>query len=72
MSHTLLMLLIMILGITMGTMIRVEHIIKPIHPLIRFTWVAVSLFGIYFTSIIELFFFMNMVIIGWFVENLMV
>ncbi len=52
-------------GILFGHMFRCEHALKPMDESNLLGWIIVSLGGLLFTKFTALFYFMNMVTIGW-------
>jgi hypothetical protein len=53
------------IGLLFGHLFRVEHSLKPFDDSTLLGWVIVSLGGLLFTKFTSLFYFMNMVTIGW-------
>lgn len=56
---------ITMVGLLFGHMFRCEHSLKPLNETILIVWPIVSIAGLLFTNMIPLFYFMNMVTIGW-------
>ena len=53
------------IGLLFGHLFRVEHSLKPFDDSTLLGWGIVSLGGLLFTKFTSLFYFMNMVTIGW-------
>ena len=51
----------------LGQILRGEHNRKPINEIIVIAWTVISIFGLMYTNMIGIFYYMNMVTIGWFV-----
>lgn len=67
--HELFLFLVMMMtGVIMGIIRRMDNINIPVSVRVRIIWVVVSVWGIFFAQhafCIDLFIFMNMVTIGW-------
>ena len=67
--HKLFLFLVMMMtGVIMGIIRRMDNINIPVSVRVRIIWVVVSVWGIFFAQhafCIDLFIFMNMVTIGW-------
>ena len=57
-------------GISLGYLSRAEHFNKPLNPIFIFLWPVISIVGIIYTNITSLFYFMNMIMLGWFVYKM--
>lgn len=55
------------IGIIIGGQLRCEHAIHPINEMIVIVWSIVSIIGLIFCmqTMIPLFYFLNMVTVGW-------
>jgi hypothetical protein len=54
-----------VFGITLGSLFHKEHKNTPLNNVYIIGWWIVSTFGFIYTSITPLFYFMNMITIGW-------
>ena len=57
---------ITMIGILFGHLFRCEHSIKPLNTTVITAWPILSIYGLIFTNMISVFYFMTMVTIGWF------
>ena len=56
---------ITMVGLLFGHLFRCEHSLKSLNETVLIVWPIVSIAGLLFTNMIALFYFMNMVTIGW-------
>ncbi len=54
-----------VIGLLIGHLIRCEHCRNPLNETAVNTWAILSIAGLIYTNMIPLFYFMNMVTIGW-------
>ena len=60
------MCMIMMIGAMLGLLLRIEHNHTPFSKFILTLWIGVSVYGTIFHYDVDMFFFMNMVTMGWF------
>ena len=53
------------IGLVIGLFLRSEHDYNPFDKYVVITWGILSIFGLVFTDLIALFYFMTMVSMGW-------
>ena len=63
--YNIFMGMIMIIGAMLGLLLRIEHNHTPFSKFILTLWLGVSLYGTVFYYDVDMFFFMNMVTMGW-------
>jgi len=53
------------IGLVIGHLLRCEHDYNPLDKYVVIMWGILSIFGLVFTDLIALFYFMTMVSMGW-------
>tara|TARA_A100001015_G_scaffold297346_1_gene378745 strand:+ start:1530 stop:1751 length:222 start_codon:yes stop_codon:yes gene_type:complete len=63
--YNIFMGMFMIIGAMLGLLLRIEHNYTPFSKFILTLWLGVSVYGTVFYYDVDMFFFMNMVTMGW-------
>ena len=63
--YNIFMCIIMMIGAMLGLLLRIEHNHTPFSKFSLTLWLGLSFYGTIFYYDVDMFFFMNMVTLGW-------